>query len=46
MLTKDIPFLADNVELLPSYEYYYAENGVSFLLKFSGYRGDVPQCVI
>lgn len=45
-ITKDIPFLADKVEVLPSYVYPYAENGVSLLLKFSGFKDDVPPCVI
>jgi len=46
MITNTIPFLADKVEVMNSYKYDYFENGVSWILKFSGIQGDVPACVI
>jgi hypothetical protein len=31
---------------MPDYRYRYAENGVSFMLRFSGIKGDVTPCRI
>lgn len=46
MITNSIPFLADKVEVMNSYKYDYFENGVSWILKFSGVKGDVAPCII
>jgi len=46
IMTNSIPFLADQVDVLPDYRFRYPENGISFMLKFSGIKGDVTPCTI
>ena len=46
IMTNSIPFLADQVDVLPDYRFKYPENGVSFMLKFTGIKGDVTPCKI
>ena len=45
-ITNSIPFLADKISVMPDYRYKYAENGVSFMLRFTGIKGDVTPCKI
>ena len=44
IIANSIPFLADQVEIIPDYRYKYWENGISFMMKFSGIKGDVNLC--
>ena len=46
IITNSIPFLADKISVSPDYRYQYPENGVSFLLRFTGIKGDVTPCKI
>ena len=45
-LHKSIPFLTDKVEVLYDYKYAHWENGVSFILHFTGLDYAPPVCQI
>jgi hypothetical protein len=45
-IMESIPFLVDKVEVHSDYRYGYPENGLSFLLEFTGLNYNVPLCSI
>lgn len=45
-IQESIPFLASKVEAIYDYKYPYYENGVSFILHFTGLHYDQPACSI
>jgi hypothetical protein len=46
IIQDSIPWLANNVEILNDYKYWYRENGISFLMHFTGINFEAPLCTI
>jgi len=43
---QSIPFLVDNIEVVDDGRFAYAENGISFIIHFTGLDYEVPLCSI